>query len=131
MNGIERKVGAAHAEALELPALDAQELSGDGENSTAASEAPGTRQKINQTKICQKRDAAASCCSPAAYLQESEPGVYCDMRECSSGMRRRSTHLFSQRSPGDVGQDEQDSVSWGDAANRFQKLQQSSSAGRE
>lgn len=37
--------------------------------------------------------------------------MYCDRRECSSGIRRRSTHLFSQRSPGDVGQDEQDSVS--------------------
>lgn len=33
-------------------------------------------------------------------------------------MRRRSTHLFSQRSPGDVGQEEQDRVSWGDTANR-------------
>lgn len=37
--------------------------------------------------------------------------MYCDRRECSRGIRRRSTHLFSKRSPGDVGQDEQDSVS--------------------
>lgn len=49
--------------------------------------------------------------SPAAHLQTSEPGLYCDRREWSSGIRRRSTHLFSQRSPGDVGQDEQDNVS--------------------
>lgn len=50
--------------------------------------------------------------SPAAHLQESEPGLYCDRREWSSGIRRRSTHRFSHRSPGDVGQEEQDSVSW-------------------
>lgn len=57
--------------------------------------------------------------------------MYCDMRECSSGMRRRSTHLFSQRSPGDVGQEEQDSVSWGDAANRFKNsIQQPPSRSR-
>lgn len=50
--------------------------------------------------------------APPAHLQTSEPGICCDRREWSRGIRRRSTHLFSQRSPGDVGQDEQDRVSW-------------------
>jgi len=36
-------------------------------------------------------------------------------------MRRRSTHLFSQRSPGDVGQDEQDSVSCRKCETQFEK----------
>lgn len=49
----------------------------------------------------------------STHLQESEPGLYRDRRECSSGIRRRSTHRFSQRSAGDVGQDEHDSVSCG------------------
>lgn len=82
----------------------------------AALETPGEKNPKQNISV---KTGATSSCSPAAHLQESDPGVYCDMRECSSGMRRRSTHLFSQRSPGDVGQEEQDSVSWGDAANRF------------
>lgn len=46
----------------------------------------------------------------------------CDRREWSSGIRRRSTHLFSQRSPGDVGQDEQDSVSCRNVKHNLEEL---------
>lgn len=49
-----------------------------------------------------------------AHLQMSEPGMYCERRAWRSGMRRRSTHRFSQRNAGDIGQDEQDNVSWED-----------------
>lgn len=48
--------------------------------------------------------------------------MYCDRRECRRGIRRRSTHLFSQRSPGDVGQDEQDSVSCGSVKHNLKEL---------
>ncbi len=48
--------------------------------------------------------------------------MYCDRREWSSGIRRRSTHLFSQRSPGDVGQDEQDSVSCRSVKHNLEEL---------
>lgn len=41
----------------------------------------------------------------------SVPGMYWEKRACSSGMSLRSHHRFSHRRPGDVGHDEQESVS--------------------
>lgn len=48
--------------------------------------------------------------------------MYCDRREWSRGIRRRSTHLFSQRSPGEVGQDEQDRVSCRSVKHNLEEL---------
>lgn len=42
----------------------------------------------------------------------SVPGRYWEKRACSRGMSLRSHHRFSHRRPGDVGHEEQESVSW-------------------
>lgn len=69
-----------------------------------------------------KKQHCASKFSTTAHLQTSEPGMYCDNRECNRGIRRRSTHLFSHRSPGEVGQDEQDSVSCNSVKGNLERI---------
>lgn len=50
--------------------------------------------------------------SKQTHRLRSVPGRYWEKRACSRGMSLRSHHRFSHRRPGDVGHEEQESVSW-------------------